>query len=168
MDLIDLRNVSDLTGIDINMVDTNTLAPEMEPNRQLYFMAKSREYVKRKSEELGRNLTVHITTFGCQMNAKDSEKLLGILEKIGYEETDDEKAAVAGIEAMENYFRSVGMPTSLCELGIHATEEQIKEMADKCSFYGKRTVGVMKKIGAPEAAEIYCMSNDKSIPLYSR
>ena len=39
MDLIDLRNVSDLTGIDINMVDTNTLAPEMEPNRQLYFMA---------------------------------------------------------------------------------------------------------------------------------
>ena len=93
MDLIDLRNVSDLTGIDINMVDTNTLAPEMEPNRQLYFMAKSREYVKRKSEELGRNLTVHITTFGCQMNAKDSEKLLGILEKIGYEETDDEKAA---------------------------------------------------------------------------
>ena len=168
MDLIDLRNVSDLTGIDINMVDTNTLAPEMEPNRQLYFMAKSREYVKRKSEELGRNLTVHITTFGCQMNAKDSEKLLGILEKIGYEETDDEKAAVAGIEAMENYYRSVGMPTSLCELGIHATEEQIKEMADKCSFYGKRTVGVMKKIGAPEAAEIYRMANDKSIPLYSR
>ena len=97
MDLIDLRNVSDLTGIDINMVDTNTLAPEMEPNRQLYFMAKSREYVKRKSEELGRNLTVHITTFGCQMNAKDSEKLLGILEKIGYEETDDEKAAVGSI-----------------------------------------------------------------------
>lgn len=78
------------------------------------------------------------------------------------------KAAVAGIEAMENYYRSVGMPTSLCELGIHATEEQIKEMADKCSFYGKRTVGVMKKIGAPEAAEIYRMSNDKSIPLYSR
>ena len=168
MDLIDLRNVSDLTGIDINMVDTNTLAPEMEPNRQLYFMAKSREYVKRKSEELGRNLTVHITTFGCQMNAKDSEKLLGILEKIGYEETDDEKAAVAGIEAMENYYQSVGMPTSLCELGIHATEEQIKEMADKCSFYGKRKVGVMKKIGAPEAAEIYRMANDKSIPLYSR
>lgn len=84
------------------------------------------------------------------------------------QETDDEKAAVAGIEAMENYYQSVGMPTSLCELGIHATEEQIKEMADKCSFYGKRTVGVMKKIGAPEAAEIYRMANDKSIPLYSR
>ena len=84
------------------------------------------------------------------------------------QETDDEKAAVAGIEAMEDYYRSVGMPTSLCELGIHATEEQIKEMADKCSFYGKRTVGVIKKIGAPEAAQVYRMANDKSIPLYSR
>ena len=39
---------------------------------------------------------------------------------------DDEKAAIVGIEAMEAYYRSVGMPTSLCELGIHATEEQIK------------------------------------------
>ena len=111
MDLIDLRNVSDLTGIDINMVDTNTLAPEMEPNRQLYFMAKSREYVKRKSEELGRNLTVHITTFGCQMNAKDSEKLLGILEKIGYEETDDEKAAVGSINL---HFKSFYLHFGLC------------------------------------------------------
>ncbi len=90
---IDLRDVSDLTGIDINMVDTTVPAPETEPNRQLYFMAKDREYVKRKSEELGRSLSVHIATFGCQMNAKDSEKLLGVLEQIGYEETEDEKTA---------------------------------------------------------------------------
>lgn len=90
---IDLRDVSDLTGIDINMVDTTVPAPETEPNRQLYFMAKDREYVKRKSEELGRSLSVHIATFGCQMNAKDSEKLLGVLEQIGYEETEDEKVA---------------------------------------------------------------------------
>ena len=34
-----------------------------------------------------------VTTFGCQMNSRDSEKLLGILEKVGYaEETDEEKA----------------------------------------------------------------------------
>ena len=82
------------------------------------------------------------------------------------QETDDEKAAVAGIEAMENYYRSVGMPTSLCELGIHATEEQIKEMADKCSFYGKRTVGVMKKIGAPGSRENCSTANDVNISSY--
>ena len=31
-------------------------------------------------------------TFGCQMNARDSEKLAGILERIGYAETDTEDA----------------------------------------------------------------------------
>ncbi|MBP5224257.1 MAG: radical SAM protein, partial [Lachnospiraceae bacterium] len=35
----------------------------------------------------------HIETFGCQMNAKDSEKLAGILEEIGYVRTDDEEKA---------------------------------------------------------------------------
>ena len=28
----------------------------------------------------------HVITFGCQMNARDSEKLRGILESVGYEE----------------------------------------------------------------------------------
>ena len=31
-----------------------------------------------------KNLTATVVTFGCQMNAKDSEKLLGILKKSGY------------------------------------------------------------------------------------
>ena len=94
MDLIDLRNVSDLTGIDINMVDTNTLAPEMEPNRQLYFMAKSRRVREKKVRRVRKKLnSSYYYLWAASMNAKDSEKLLGILEKIGYEETDDEKAA---------------------------------------------------------------------------
>ena len=33
-----------------------------------------------------------MTTFGCQMNARDSEKLEGILETVGYERTDNENA----------------------------------------------------------------------------
>ena len=36
--------------------------------------------------------TYHVVTFGCQMNARDSEKLAGILERIGYMETDTEDA----------------------------------------------------------------------------
>ncbi len=39
---------------------------------------------------LGRPLYYHVTTFGCQMNAHDSEKLRGILEEMGYVETDTE------------------------------------------------------------------------------
>ena len=37
--------------------------------------------------------TYKIVTFGCQMNARDSEKLAGVLEKKGYKEIDDEKKA---------------------------------------------------------------------------
>ena len=49
-----------------------------------------------------------------------------------------ENTALAGIEAMENYFRSLGMPTRLKELGIDPTQEQIEEMAEKATFFGKR------------------------------
>lgn len=63
-----------------------------ETKRQYEFMAKAREYVKKQSEELGRPLTYCVTTFGCQMNARDSEKLTGILEEVGYVAAEDEKA----------------------------------------------------------------------------
>ncbi len=66
--------------------------PIAEPERQYYFMKKCSEWVKAESERLGRPLTYCTTTFGCQMNAKDSEKLAGILEKIGYACTDSENA----------------------------------------------------------------------------
>ncbi len=38
--------------------------------------------------------TYHITTFGCQMNARDSEKLSGILEGMGYIQSDDENSDI--------------------------------------------------------------------------
>ena len=77
----------------INDIDVTKEAPVNEPERQYYFIKKAREYVKIASEEAGRPLTFCVTTFGCQMNARDSEKLVGILEEIGYvEEADEEKA----------------------------------------------------------------------------
>ena len=77
----------------INDIDVTKEAPVNEPERQYYFIKKAREYVKIASEEAGRPLTFCVTTFGCQMNARDSEKLVGILEEIGYvEEVDEEEA----------------------------------------------------------------------------
>ena len=67
-------------------------APENEPERQYYFMANLKEYISAKKKELGRDLYACTKTFGCQMNARDSEKLVGILKVIGYKETDSEKA----------------------------------------------------------------------------
>ena len=79
--------------IDLDRIDLNALPPEREPERQYYYMAKARKYIGQISEEAGRKLTFCVTTFGCQMNARDSEKLVGILEQIGYvEETDEEQA----------------------------------------------------------------------------
>lgn len=70
----------------------NCPPPSKEPERQEYFMAKAHEVVKQTSAALGRPMTCCINTFGCQMNSRDSEKLLGILECIGFVETTEEEA----------------------------------------------------------------------------
>ncbi len=67
-------------------------APEAEPDRQRYFMAQARRLIAEKSARAGRPLTCCIQTFGCQMNARDSEKLMGILEAVGYVPTEKEDA----------------------------------------------------------------------------
>ncbi len=78
---------------DIDKIDTSGSIPEEETLRQRYFMARCRELVQEKEKQLGRPLTISILTVGCQMNAKDSEKLLGIAREIGYQEADCEEAA---------------------------------------------------------------------------
>lgn len=77
------------------MIEENEVfkqAPESEPERQYYFIEVARKIVKKQSEKLGRPLTACTTTFGCQMNARDSEKLAGILERMGYVEVQEEEA----------------------------------------------------------------------------
>lgn len=82
-----------MNTIDYTTINLSKEAPAREPERQYYFIAKAKEYLKKQSQEAGRPLTFCVTTFGCQMNARDSEKLSGILEQIGYmEEPDEEKA----------------------------------------------------------------------------
>lgn len=67
-------------------------APAEEPERQSFFIDKLAEIVSAKSSEVGHNLTACVNTFGCQMNARDSEKLEGILSKAGFEVIEDEHA----------------------------------------------------------------------------
>lgn len=76
----------------LETIDLRDDAPADEPMRQYYFIKKARELVNAESEKLGRRLTADGETFGCQMNAKDSEKLIGILENIGFEMIGDESA----------------------------------------------------------------------------
>lgn len=76
------------------MTDKNIIAgaPTEEPARQQYFMEQVKKLVEAESAKKGRPLTCFINTFGCQMNARDSEKLLGILKEAGYEEGTDENS----------------------------------------------------------------------------
>ena len=78
-------------NIDFDNIDLTQNPPQEEPDRQYYYIAKARQYVQEKSRKKGRPLTFCVNTFGCQMNARESEKLIGILEQIGYvkKETED-------------------------------------------------------------------------------
>ena len=79
-------------AIDLTKYDLTIPAPVEEPERQYYFMAKAKGYVEKLTKELGRKPTCCVTTFGCQMNSRDSEKLVGILELVGYEIIEKEQA----------------------------------------------------------------------------
>lgn len=78
--------------VNFDHIDLNQEPPIKEPQRQYYFIAKAKKYVKEMSEKLGRPLLSNCVTFGCQMNARDSEKLTGILEAIGYRPVESEEA----------------------------------------------------------------------------
>ena len=76
----------------INQIDLTLDPPAEEPLRQYYFIAKARTLVAQMEKEAGRKMTFCVNTFGCQMNARDSEKLCGILNAIGYQESESEDA----------------------------------------------------------------------------
>ena len=78
--------------INNNIENIEELLPKTEPERQRAYMELLKKYFADKSEKLGRKLTMNVRTFGCQMNARDSEKLSGILKEIGFEEIESENA----------------------------------------------------------------------------
>ncbi len=67
----------------------------------------------------------------------------------------DEEIAEAGIRAMEDFYHSIGMPTTLSELGIHPTDEQIREMAHSCYVASNGATGSAKKLTEQDMIDIY-------------
>ena len=75
---------------------------------------------------------------------------------MGVEECEDIKAtAIKGIEAVEDFYREIEMPTNLKELGIDPTDEQIKDMAMKATNHDTQQLGAFKKLSAKDLVEIY-------------
>ena len=77
---------------------------------------------------------------------------------IPYTAGAEEKIALEGIEAMEAFFKSIGMPTRISDMDIHLTDEQIKELAYKCSFNNTRTIGGFKALNIDDMEKIYQMA----------
>ncbi|MBR4768378.1 MAG: radical SAM protein, partial [Lachnospiraceae bacterium] len=64
----------------------------VETLRQKEYIDRLRVLYSEKAKALGRPCTYHIETFGCQMNAKDSEKFAGILQKAGCMPASEDEA----------------------------------------------------------------------------
>lgn len=70
-----------------------------------------------------------------------------------------EQAVLRGIQAMEDFYRSIGLPTSLTELGISPTDEQLEQMAENCiQAVGGKSLGVVKPLTAQDILSIYRMA----------
>ena len=77
------------------------------------------------------------------------------------DDVDADEAAMLGIEATENFFRSLHMPVSLGELkDVGAqSEEGLQELALRCSYQKTRTIGSFRVLGYDEMLEIYRLAN---------
>lgn len=89
-------------------------------------------------QNVNRFAQLAVRVWGCQMDFASPER-----------------TAQAGIQALRAFWRSIGMPSTLSELG--AREEDIEHMAHQ-ACYGdgrKGTLGVFAKLDAADVARIY-------------
>lgn len=75
------------------MIKYNSVNDEQEVALQNEYIERASAYVAALEQKLGRKPLSCVTTFGCQMNARDSEKLSGILQQVGYALTENEEEA---------------------------------------------------------------------------
>lgn len=74
--------------------DTEAKEMQNETERQRSFIELARALTEQKIQAMGRPVTYCLTTFGCQMNEKQSEAVAGIMDEIGYARQDSEEADV--------------------------------------------------------------------------
>lgn len=80
--------------------------------------------------------------------------VMGIAPNAG----SDEEIALKGIEAMEDFYREIKMPTNLRELGVNATDDDLKLMAHKCAVGVNGGKGSARFLKEEDMFEIYKMS----------
>ncbi len=81
-----------------------------------------------------------------------AERVMGVARA-----ESDTATGLRGIEVMEDFFRSLDMPTSLKELDLAPTDAQLAEMAEK-ALVGKSHIGSVKKLLPPDIVAIFADS----------
>ena len=67
-----------------------------------------------------------------------------------------EETALEAIRVTEEYFTSIGMPVTIKELlGKEISDEVIAELAQKCTYFGKRKIGSFVVLDKPQIIDIY-------------
>lgn len=70
----------------------------------------------------------------------------------------DEEIALKGIEAMEKFYHSIGMPTSIKELGLELSDADIEKLADQCCDACGGHKGSAKVLYREDIVKIYKMA----------
>ena len=93
----------------------------------------------------------HLTRF-----VKFAVNVMGVMQDF----TDPRATAMRGIEAMEQFFKSIGMPICIEDLlNRQMTEDEIDELVDKCSRDGKMNIGAMEVLTPKDMKAIYKEAN---------
>ena len=105
----------------------------------------------------GAGLTAIWGTWARYVFMEDPERFAAFGEGVfGIKRTSDPaRDAMQAIKAMESCFTSIHMPINLKELGVEPSEEELDELAEKASFFGKRTIGAFKILDKEDIRAIY-------------
>ena len=74
-------------------------------------------------------------------------------------EGSEEEIAIQGIEAMEKFYHSIGMPVNLQELDVHPDAQQIRKMAEQCYIACGSHTGSARKLTLEDMIAIYVMAD---------
>lgn len=94
----------------------------------------------------------YVYKYNIQRFVQFAENVMGIKNDF----SDPERTALRGIEAMEQFYRKIGMPVNLRELlGRDIKDSEIKELARRCSHDGSITIGALKVLELKDVELIY-------------
>lgn len=77
---------------------------------------------------------------------------------ISKEGKSEQETALAGIEKTEEFFRSIGMPISLSQLGVQPGEQERMELSLDATMGDTVKLTRIRPLGAKEVSEIYQMA----------